>query len=245
MARLDYSIHYRRFHDDTEAHAEAMARWLGTILEPDLPSDRLLPIIDVGCGCGFALRALRLLGYTNLIGLETSAEQAARARQAGFEVVVVENSTAWLLDHPGQFGAIVLLDVLEHVPVPDQIDFATALRVALRSDGKVILTVPNANSPLAARWRYIDYTHHCSFTEHSLHFVLKSAGFESIHFDNRKGIGRMPRRLWLKTERVRFRRWLVRWCWLQVFKAEFSTEHFDEISFELNLHAVATNSRLK
>jgi 2-polyprenyl-3-methyl-5-hydroxy-6-metoxy-1,4-benzoquinol methylase len=240
MSNFDYSIYYGRFHDDSEAHAEQMASWLRGVLDADVPADRTLPVLDIGCGYGFALRALRNLGFTQLQGLEISAEQAERCRKAGFAVVVTENTIEWLKQHPGQFAFIVLLDVLEHVPIQFQIDLMRAVYAALAPGGKVVLTVPNANAILFGRWRYNDYTHFSSFTEHSLYFVLKNAGFENIWMDTSKGIGRFPHRLWRRSNWPGVRKWLVRWCWLQVFKAEIPWEKLDDISFELNLKGVAT-----
>jgi SAM-dependent methyltransferase len=240
MNRYDYSIYYRRFHDDSEIHAETKARMMGNLLHAHLPSDRSAPIIDVGCGFGFALRAMRNFGHTNLLGLEMSPEQAQVCRNAGFNVVVTDDSIAWLNSHREQFAFVSLLDVLEHVPIHHQIEFARSIREALQPGGKLFLTVPNANAILSARWRYNDYTHHSSFTEHSLYFVLKNAGFGQIKIDASKGLGRFPRSLWRRHARHSLRRWIVRWCWLQVFKAEIPWEKLDDISFELNLHAVAS-----
>jgi SAM-dependent methyltransferase len=176
--------------------------------------------------------------------LEMSAEQAQRSRNAGFEVVVTDDTIAWLKAHSGQFAFASLLDVLEHVPTGLQIEFARAIHEALQPGGKLFLTVPNANAVLSARWRYIDFTHHSSFTEHSLYFVLKNAGFDQINIDASKGLGRFPKRLWQRHARQLLRRWIVRWCWLQVFKAEIPWEKLDDISFELNLSAVASSNHL-
>lgn len=217
-----------------------MAGNLARLLEPHVPEDLSSPVLDIGCGFGFTLRALSQLGCRNLVGVECSEEQAAIARQAGFHVALTDNTPAWLLENPCRFSLVVLFDVLEHVPVGCQIDFLRAIHAALAPRGTLVLTVPNANAILASRWRYIDYTHLASFTEHSLHFVLRNAGFEKIEMANNKGLGPMPWRLWHSRARVRFRRWLVRWCWLQVFKAELGWEKLDAISFDLNLKTVAT-----
>jgi 2-polyprenyl-3-methyl-5-hydroxy-6-metoxy-1,4-benzoquinol methylase len=240
MNNYDYSIYYRRFHDDSQMHAETMARMMGNLLQAHLPKERSAPIIDVGCGFGFALRAMRNFGYTNLLGLEMSPEQAKMSRNAGFNVVVTDDTIAWLDTNREQFAFAALLDVLEHVPIHRQIEFTRAIHQALQPGGKLFLTVPNANSILSPRWRYNDYTHHSSFTEHSLYFVLKNAGFDQIKIDPSKGLAQFPWRLWRRHARHSLRRWIVRWCWLQVFKAEIPWEKLDDISFELNLHAVAS-----
>jgi SAM-dependent methyltransferase len=183
---------------------------------------------------------MRNFGHTNLLGLEMSPEQAQKSRNAGFEVVLTDDTIAWLKAHRRHFAFVSLLDVLEHVPTHLQIELARAVREALQPGGKLFLTVPNANAILSARWRYNDYTHHSSFTEHSLYFVLKNAGFDEIIIDASKGLGRFPKRLWRRDVRDLLRRWIVRWCWLQVFKAEIPWEKLDDISFELNLRAVAS-----
>ena len=238
----DYSIHYNRFHDGGEADVMRMKRWLCIYLQDDLPLDATTPILDVGCGFGFALHALRELKFSDVRGLEVSKEQAAIAVRAGFHVDVVEDSREYLGRHRGAFGAILLMDVLEHIPPPEQIPFLRVLREALLPGGRVILTVPNANSVLASRWRYIDFTHHASFTEHSLFFVLKNAGFDGIRMDNSKGLGPFPHGWWKRAQRDTLRKWLVRFAWSQVFKAELHTsEKLDDLCFELNLKAIAFN----
>lgn len=239
---IDYSIHYKRFHDDSEAHALAMAEWLTIYLRRDLPDDRNTAVLDIGCGFGFTLRALRATGFLNVQGIEISNDQACIARRAGFHVSVVSDTVAYLETHQGRFGLILLLDVLEHVNVQSQIDLVRAARAALQSGGRLIVTVPNANSPLASRWRYIDFTHCSSFTEHSLFFVLRNAGFGRIEMDNNKGLANFPKRWWCRKQWSVLRKWLVRFAWFQVFKAELHpNENLNDICFELNLKAVAFN----
>jgi SAM-dependent methyltransferase len=122
-------------------------------------------------------------------GVEVSSQQAERARRSGLNVSVVENTRDRLDARPGHFSAILLLGVLEHVAGPLQIPLLRSIFRSLRPDGRVIVQVPNANAILASRWRYNDPTHYCSFTEHSLYFVLRNAGFENIQINAEKGIG--------------------------------------------------------
>jgi len=242
MSSVDYSLHYSRFHDESETHAQDMARWMAEVIKPNLPARRDIKVLDVGCGYGFALRALRDLGFSDVMGLEVSPQQAARSIKAGFQVEIAQDSLNWLRGHPAQFDLMLLLDVLEHVPVAEQICFAEAVYHCLQPGGRLLLTVPNANAVLASRWRYIDYTHHSSFTEHSLDFVLRNAGFTDIRIANSKSIGHFPRRVWRRSNWPAIRKWLVRWCWLQVFQAEMPWEKIEEISFELNLTAMAVKN---
>ena len=239
MNQYDYSIYYRRWHDETPEHHAKVSRVKANEIAAHFKLAPDAAILDVGCGFGFALGGLRLLGYNQIFGVEQSPEQAAVCRQAGFDVAVTDDTVAWLAQRPSQFDAILLFDVLEHVPVAVQIDFLRAVYSALKPKGQLLLTVPNANSMLAARWRYNDYTHASSFTEHSLSFVLRNAGFGPPLIDTKKGLGPFPRWAWRQRHRHILRKWIVRWCWLQVFKAEQPADEVEQVSFELNLTATA------
>jgi SAM-dependent methyltransferase len=239
MSDIDYSIHYSRFHDDSEKHAEEMADWTKSILEAVVPEDPEAEILDIGCGFGFALRALKKLGFNNITGVESSQNQAKRCLKAGFNVHVTENTIDWLKHNSDKYSLVLLLDVLEHISVSSQIDFVRAVHGTLKPGGKLFLTVPNANAILSNRWLHIDFTHYSSFTEHSLFFVLKNSGFTSIQIDAEKGLGKFPKDIWRRSTWPLVRKWIVRWCWLQVFKAELPWEKINNISFELNLKATA------
>ena len=240
---LDYSIYYGRYHSDSAAHAEGMAERLKQELAPMLPEDRKGAVLDIGCGYGFALLALKKLHFENIEGVEVSAQQADRARSFGLNVDVVEDTRSWLVSRTQRFSVVMLLDVLEHVPVSEQIPLLRAIYGSLAPDGRLIVQLPNANAILSARWRYNDFTHYSSFTENSLYYVLRNAGFNDIKINVEKGLVRPSMRLWRKNVRASFtillRRYLVRWFWLQVFKAELPWDRLDDISFELNLKAVA------
>lgn len=236
---IDYSAHYERFHPEGSEHFDKMVSWMTQVLGRHLPPEAEGPALDIGCGFGYGLAALRDAGFTDLLGLEICPKQAERCRSAGFKVEVVEDTVKWLETHPAEFSLIVMTDVLEHIEVSKQIVFLQAVRNSLRKDGRLILTTPNANSILASRWRYIDFTHHSSFSEHSLHFALHSADFDDILIVGADNLGRPPLKLWQAGKRQALRKWIVRWCWRQVYRAELPAEDLDTISFDLNLTAVA------
>jgi SAM-dependent methyltransferase len=150
------------------------------ILKPHLPLNPDSAVLDVGCGMGFALESLRQLGYRHLEGFDTDNNQVALAQKGGLPVVWAENPLSFLAERAGSKDLILCLDVLEHVPKTGQLAFASAIRQALKPGGRLILTVPNASAALASRWRYIDWTHETSFTEHSIDFLLFNSGFSKI-----------------------------------------------------------------
>lgn len=236
---LDYQSYYRRWHDDSPEHLARMIRHFGEKLAPHLPPDRQARVLDVGCGMGFALEALRARGYQNLQGIEIDARQASAAQARNFTVAHVVESNAWLRAHPGSFELILILDVLEHVPREHQFEFLTSLHAALAPSGRLICTVPNANSSLAPRQRYMDWTHQGGFTEHSLEFALHHGGFHEIAIfaDD----GPRPRLPWLPLWRRRW--WYVRGFFRTVRRlqliAEIGPEEGRRAPLSLNLLGVA------
>lgn len=235
----DYSIHYRRWHSESSEHLNRVALQLWSALADYVPLDTSTRVLDVGCGFGFALQAFRQNGYTNLKGVEISEGQARVARLHGFDVDTTADVRSWLQSKRGGYDLVLLLDVLEHIPKDEQLPILEAIRGSMSANGKLLITVPNANSILASRWRYIDYTHECSFTEHSLGYLLRLANFSAIQISNEKGLQRFPRRVWTKSGRQAVRKWIVRWFWLQVYLAEIPNIEIDDISFDLNLFASA------
>ncbi|MBD2254576.1 class I SAM-dependent methyltransferase [Nostoc parmelioides] len=178
--KIDYTRHYKKWHSDTPEHIQAMKHYSQGLLIPFLPTNKEISILEVGCGMGFAMLALQDLGYINHEGIDIDYGQVQSCLQKGLNVTQVKDSTAYLNSHKNQYDLIIALDVIEHIPQEGQLDFVKGMCKALKPDGQIICTVPNANSGLASRWRYIDWTHYLSFTEHSLDFLLYNAGFQSI-----------------------------------------------------------------
>lgn len=236
----DYSIYYRNFNEKGKEWAEQMAKVSAERYGHLMPEDKNARVLDVGCGWGFALMGMRNLGYKNLTGLEYSAEQAEQTRANGLTVEVTQETPAWLRARPESYDVVLLLDVLEHIPQNDQIDFLKALLAALRPKGRLILSVPNANALLSPRWRYGDFTHWSSFTENSLEFVILNAGFARLAIEPDEPIA-CPSFFSLRkpSGRKNFLRWLVRSVWRHAVRAELYWMDTGKIPLDLNLKAVA------
>lgn len=179
--KLDYTRHYQKWHSDKPEHIDSMKHLYNRMLENYLPDNKDISILDVGCGMGFAMLALKHFGYSAIEGIDIDKEQVRSCQNKGLSVSLVEDSISYLSQRQNQYDLILALDVIEHIPYVTQLDFIHAVSASLRQNGQFICTVPNASSGLASRWRYIDWTHHISFTEHSLDFLLFNAGFKDIH----------------------------------------------------------------
>ncbi len=174
----DYSRHYARLHPDTPEHDANLLSYVQRHFTAHLPADKGCTVLDVGCGRGYALEWLRTLGYTRLAGIDRDAAQVAFAAGRGLDVRQVDDTLAALRARPDSCDLVLLMDVLEHVPRPEQPGLLRAIHAALKPGGRLLCTVPNGDSPLAGHWRYVDYTHECLFTRESLEFLFGQTGYE-------------------------------------------------------------------
>jgi hypothetical protein len=74
-----------------------------------------------------------------------------------------------------------MIDVLEHFTRPEALELAETIRTrALAPQGRLIIQVPNMQSPFATLNLYHDITHQWAYTEASLRQLLRSAGFRKV-----------------------------------------------------------------
>lgn len=162
---------------DEEAGQRETARRILDRVERQVPPGRLL---DLGCWVGFLLAEARDRGWA-VQGVEPSAWASSYARERlGLDVVQDDLFSAPLPE--GTFDAVVLGDVIEHLPRP-----AEALeRIAslLAPGGVVVMMLPDAGSRLArtlgARWWSVIPTHVQYFTRASMTRLLRDAGWTPL-----------------------------------------------------------------
>lgn len=137
-------------------------------------------LLDVGSWVGFLVDEAGHRGW-RARGLEPSAFASSYARERlGARVDRGELMSAALDER--SFDAVVLGDVIEHLPRPaDALERIAAL---LRPGGVVYLTLPDAGSRVArvlgARWWSVLPTHVQYFTRASLFTLLRRSGFEPL-----------------------------------------------------------------
>lgn len=175
---MRYQPHLRRVRTfPDEPTARAFYRRNYQDLMSDLPDG---PVLDVGCGLGDFLMFCEQDLKREAIGIDLDEENVAVCRAAGLQGV--QSAAADFLAQETSYAAIVLNDVIEHLPKPEIVPLFTLMYDRLKPGGRVIVKTPNMSNPLTAgRNRYIDFTHGLGFTEESLHQVLEQAGFVDIH----------------------------------------------------------------
>jgi SAM-dependent methyltransferase len=137
-------------------------------------------LLDLGCWVGFLLAEARERGWETL-GVEPSEFASAYARdRLGLEVIRDDLFTADLGGR--RFDAVVLGDVIEHLPRPaDALDRIAGL---LNPGGVLYMALPNAGSRLArlagARWWSVIPTHVHYFTRPSVFTLLRRRGWRPL-----------------------------------------------------------------
>ena len=162
---------------EEEEGQRATARDLLELLERHVDPGALL---DLGCWVGFLLDEARARGWRPT-GVEPSRVAADFARdRLGLPIVEAPLEAADLA--PGAFDAIVMADVIEHLPDPGAaLDRAAAL---LAPGGALLLVLPDAGSRVARvlgrRWWSVIPTHVQYFTRRSLPTLLARHGWRVL-----------------------------------------------------------------
>jgi len=132
--------------------------------------------LDIGCGTGTMLRAVANAGWHEL-GTEVAPAAAEAVRAAGLEVLVGETQDLDL--PPAGFDIVSMVEVIEHVPAPDDL-LADAARL-LRPGGALYLTTPHGRGlsarMLRARWSVVTPPDHLQlYSSRGVRAALARAG---------------------------------------------------------------------
>lgn len=170
---------YRRYRTEERQswNLERAYRWY---FRGWLPTDRAARILDAGCGEGELLCALREWGYANVHGVELrqDAVDACLAKALS----VTRNTALEALGDDSQWDLILAIDVLEHMPLEESLNFLVAAGRRLRPGGSLLIQAPNLASPFGGAVFYGDLTHCLPLNPTSLAQVLRNAGYSHIQW---------------------------------------------------------------
>ena len=193
---------YQNYHKNRKNDIYHINLGLPQFLINVLPSDKKANILDVGCGNGNILYALRKRGYRNLHGIDLDEDVVKLVKKHGIsceKINVIEYKPN------KKFDFILMNHVMEHLPKKEVIPLLSYIRTdLLNPKGKIVIRVPNAQAYTGCYWAYEDFTHETLYTTGSLDYVLRSAGFRKITFLDQEGLdgagygARIIRRLFLR-----------------------------------------------
>lgn len=164
-----------------ESEFSSRRPYLRRLIGRCFPSDKQSDILELGCGNGALLYYARLAGFENARGVDCSIEQVREAERLGIPGVRqgdILDVIGGLAD--GSQDVVVAFDVLEHFTKDEScLVVSEALRI-LRPGGRLILHLPNAESPFGARPMSWDFTHEQVFTRRSIGQLLRAVGFSVV-----------------------------------------------------------------
>jgi 2-polyprenyl-3-methyl-5-hydroxy-6-metoxy-1,4-benzoquinol methylase len=138
-------------------------------------------VLDLGCGPGLLLDALRRRGWS-AVGIERSAAAAAFARdRLGLDVRVGEWQDSGVRE--GEIDAVILWHVLEHLASPGEcLQWAVD---RLKPGGVALLAAPDLGSPEARwageKWFHLDVPRHLThFTRATLAALAARSRLEIV-----------------------------------------------------------------
>jgi SAM-dependent methyltransferase len=168
--------------EDDPDHVKWSSSYFGAQFGKDLPTNKKASILEIGCGYGRYLAALRNMHYENSYGIDISEQQVTYAREKlNLENIERADALKWLEGKESKYDCILLFDVLEHLGNDDLMTLGEKVYKALLPGGKLIIQVPNGMAPLSP-FLWGDLTHKRAFTVSSMGQYLRNVGFSNFAF---------------------------------------------------------------
>jgi 2-polyprenyl-3-methyl-5-hydroxy-6-metoxy-1,4-benzoquinol methylase len=177
-------------------HESAVGNAAGLVR--NLALDPNSTVIDLGAGTAVVSRALRDAGIT-YHGLEIHPVAVELMHDAGIAATQVDltdmSAVESILDDIGDVGALMMLDVIEHLTQPQEFLGALSSWALKHGEPALVVSVPNvahfdlALRLLCGRWiptetGMLDSTHLRFFTEETLERMLERCGWEVVEKSN-------------------------------------------------------------
>ncbi|MEQ1728626.1 MAG: class I SAM-dependent methyltransferase [Vicinamibacterales bacterium] len=138
-------------------------------------------VLDVGCGRGELLDALRESGVTSLRGVDVSPAMVELCRGRGFDVELGD-ALGYLAAQPdGSLGGLIAIQVVEHFTPAYLTRFLEAAYHALAPGAPIVLETINPNCWMAFFETYIrDLTHQQPLHPDTLRHLVQASGFSNV-----------------------------------------------------------------
>jgi 2-polyprenyl-3-methyl-5-hydroxy-6-metoxy-1,4-benzoquinol methylase len=164
-------------------------------------------VFEVGAGEGHFLAYVKSLGYTRVYGVDLCQPMVEHAQGHGHDVRLENaiNHLAGVADET--FGAIVAIDIVEHLTVQEIIDLLAHAHRVLQPGGVLIVKTVNGQGLFTGQVMYGDATHVTMLNPGSLGQLLAMAGFGEPMFRESSFFGRgkksfVRRLLWSLIKRI-------------------------------------------
>jgi len=175
---MDYPAHDRVRYVPSRREALEQGHRALHAIHKWLPDDRTSPILEIGCGAGNLLLALSAAGYSSVSGVDLSPVLVRHGQQV-LEVDSHQGDWGSEVARAGtSYGAIVALDVVEHLMPESVQSILSATASRLGPNGRLILRLPNVRCPFVLPMFHGDLTHRMLVAPDLLEHLLRTAGFK-------------------------------------------------------------------
>lgn len=159
---------------------EQQVRYFSREIIPHLTEDKNAKILDLGCGTGSMLGALKSNGYTNILGIDISEDQIRVAAEMGITETVHGDILEHLKNAENQYDIITGIDIVEHFSKDELVDLLQKVKSALSENGMAIFRTPNMDSPMSSVYAHADFTHECFLNMSSAIQLMQAVGFKKV-----------------------------------------------------------------
>jgi SAM-dependent methyltransferase len=139
------------------------------------------PILEIGCGPGYLIEFFKGRGFSNVSGIDISQEEVDSAVKRGLDVKHAD-AFQFFDSSRDSFSAIIAVDFFEHFNKEEIMELLDKIKNALKTNGRLIITMPNGQGLFSNQIVYGDFTHLSILTPESLKQVLTFLGFDGIRF---------------------------------------------------------------
>lgn len=150
-------------------------------------------LLEIGCGDGFFLEQALAQGYSKVRGVEPSEAAIRDASPVVRDQIVCDVMRPGLFAD-GEFDAVCLFQVFDHVPYPDAV--LDACRAALRPGGLILCLNHNVESVsshiMKERSPIIDIEHTYLYGPATMRRIFEAGGFKVLkqgHVSNTYSVG--------------------------------------------------------
>lgn len=157
------------------------AREVASRLEEYLPLLRDgAPVLDLGCGRGELLQLLQREGVT-AAGVDSDPAMIAACHRRGLEAREADAIEALRSTPTGSLGAVVAVQLLEHLQPAHWMELVDCAGQALRGGGLLLVECPNPGSlRVGGSLFWLDPTHRVPIHPDALAFVVRVLGLEVV-----------------------------------------------------------------
>lgn len=174
------TLENNRIYKDVDKERAMIKKYICKNYINHFPKDKSIKILDLGCGMGHYLYALRELGYENCMGVDLSEENVEFCQKSGIKCEKAE-ALEFLNKNHNSFDIIIFNDVIEHLTKDEMFEILVAMKKSLNDKGKLIIKTYNMANPFTGlSGRYMDFTHELGFTEVTFYQIFKALNFKSI-----------------------------------------------------------------